>query len=449
MIAASFLLLSSVILFVHTSVPFVMNPGCTLVQCRTAGQPALFYANHPLDEDTLHILYSSFDELTISVIQMKTGHALRFNYTALFSKNYSGSISFGDTTPSNSFSLILRRLLQFTDPNDTGRLNGNDEDVQSYWLNEMRTNITDRPSFYLPLANEVRASPRLSSSSRSPSFQTNGLLTVDISYPGETTRDSKFPKMQSTPKSYVLNLALQAENYTSAHTRFAFEFYVIQLGDEGAELVSSRFIDDQYTPGKNVTTPSIYSFYCFFEGIFNVWQLKSLSPIYSSSMLWKPVVYRGPERSVENTTLMAVYPLENNVTLHPTIDRGIFNALYGEPFVSGFNISLGRAKDGLSSSNQTISVVSIFSRFLPQIELFLHSIDSWSGHSSAGFDQEARHSRSDFHPDSAKLGDSRCHRDDCSTTVCSTEVEQLRCHRRLNCGNDIVRLRFFSMKRQS
>jgi hypothetical protein len=168
MIGASFvrsvLLLNSCILSVHMSIPFVMNPGCNLTECRTAGQPALFYATHSLDEDTLHILYSSFDELTISIIQMKKGHSLRINYAALYNKTYNGSISFGDTTPSNSFSLVLRRLLQFNDQNDTGRLD--DQDVQSYWLNELKTNIidptnsTDQPSFYLPLNNVSRSSIR-------------------------------------------------------------------------------------------------------------------------------------------------------------------------------------------------------------------------------------------------------------------------------------------------
>ena len=238
------LLLSSFILSVHMSIPFVMNPGCELIQCRTAGQPALFYANHSLDEDTLHILYSSFDELTISIIQMKKGHGLRIDYAALFNKVYNGSISFGDTTPSNSFSLVLRRLLRFNDQNDTGRLGDPDQDIQSYWLNELKTNVidaknsTDQPFFYLPLNNDR--------------------LTVDISYPGESTRDAKFPKMQSTPKSYFLNLALRADNYTLARTRFAFEFYVIQLRSDGSELTSSKFIDDHFTPGKHLTIASVF-----------------------------------------------------------------------------------------------------------------------------------------------------------------------------------------------
>ncbi len=80
-------------------------------------------------------------------------------------------------------------------------------------------------------------------------LQIDGLLTIDITYPGETTRDKNFPKLRSTPKSYYINLALQANNISYAPTRFAFEFYVIQLGAEGTKLFNTKYIDDQYTPG--------------------------------------------------------------------------------------------------------------------------------------------------------------------------------------------------------
>ncbi len=55
--------------------------------------------------------------------------------------------------------------------------------------------------------------------------------------------------MQSTLKSYFLNIALKADNIIEQSTRFAFEFYVIQYGIQGTQLTSTRYIDDQYTPG--------------------------------------------------------------------------------------------------------------------------------------------------------------------------------------------------------
>jgi hypothetical protein len=63
-------------------------------------------------------------------------------------------------------------------------------------------------------------------------------------------------------------------------------------------------------------------------------------------MLWKPVVYQSVDRSIEKNTLMTVYDLKNNISLQTSIDQGIFRALYNKPYVSAFNVSLGRAKDG-------------------------------------------------------------------------------------------------------
>ena len=63
-------------------------------------------------------------------------------------------------------------------------------------------------------------------------------------------------------------------------------------------------------------------------------------------MLWKPVVYQSEERTIDETTLMQVYSLQNHVSLDDKIDQGIFYSILPYPTVSGFNISLGQAKDG-------------------------------------------------------------------------------------------------------
>ncbi|CAF5010756.1 unnamed protein product, partial [Rotaria socialis] len=99
-----------------------------------------------------------------------------------------------------------------------------------------RNNNTNQPSFQLPLQS------------------LNGSLTVEIMYPGETVRESKFPKLRTTPKSYFLNIALQANKFSLPKTRFAFEFYLILPGIDGSKISSSKFIDDQYTPGKHLNS---------------------------------------------------------------------------------------------------------------------------------------------------------------------------------------------------
>lgn len=63
-------------------------------------------------------------------------------------------------------------------------------------------------------------------------------------------------------------------------------------------------------------------------------------------MLWKPVVYQNSDRSIESTTLMQVGTIKNHIALQFLVDKGIFNALVNQSFVSGFNLTLGRPKDG-------------------------------------------------------------------------------------------------------
>jgi hypothetical protein len=134
-----------------------MNPGCNLPQCNITGNPAIFYGFQFVGDYTIHILYSSFDELTISIIQTKKGYGPSIDYSALFNKTYSDAISFGDDiSPTNVFSLIIRRLIKFNDSSDSGHLNANDTTIESIWLNGLQTNFTHRddiiqPSFQLPL----------------------------------------------------------------------------------------------------------------------------------------------------------------------------------------------------------------------------------------------------------------------------------------------------------
>ncbi|CAF4216055.1 unnamed protein product, partial [Rotaria sordida] len=191
---------------IHLSVPFIINSRCDLIECQISGYPSIFYGNCFVGDNTIHILYSSFDELTIN------------------------------TKPLNSFSLIIRRLIKFNDKDDTGHLNKDDNSIESYWLNGLKTNIT-----------------RQDNNTNQPSFQLlldtiNDLLIIDINYPGESMRDVKFLKLRSTSKSYFLNITLKANNYTLPNKRFALEFYIIELGIEGTQFSSSRYIDDQYTP---------------------------------------------------------------------------------------------------------------------------------------------------------------------------------------------------------
>lgn len=309
---------------IFAAIQFTLNPNCTLADCEEIGRPAIYYANHFLGNRTIHIVFSSLDQLTINIFDTNNKAVPSFNYAALFAGNYSGAIQFEkDTVLYNSFAIILRRLIQFNDPKDTGRFSTDDPTLITYDL----TNIglantsnwnasTDKPSFQLSI----------------PSV--NGTLDVDVLFPGEQMRDDQFPKLQISDEGYYLNLVFQANGYNNSKTRFGMELYLMSFDKAGLRIFSSRYIDDQYTPG-----------------IFSVWQLKTLDDLYKSSMLWKPVVYFDDTRSIEQNTLMQIYPIQNDVALKDN-DQGIYRSFYkpAASYVSSFNVSWGQANDGERSS---------------------------------------------------------------------------------------------------
>lgn len=144
--------------FIYTAVPFVLNPGCDLSECKNYSNPAIYYANYLVNDMKIHILYSTFDELTISIFQTTKDYTPEFNYEALFERNYSAVMPYTTTLPSNSFSLIFRRLIEFNDTDDNGFISPKDTIINSYYLcNITTTNVTlqnpqtTQPSFEIPL----------------------------------------------------------------------------------------------------------------------------------------------------------------------------------------------------------------------------------------------------------------------------------------------------------
>ena len=141
----------------------VLTPGCDLLECGQIGLPAIYYGNRSFDNRTVHIIFSSFDQLTISIFDTKTDYVPAFNYSALFKSNYTGAVQFkDDDRPQNSFSIILRRLIQFNDAKGTGKINDEDNTTITYDLKNIGTNnqtsfntSNDNPvfQFYIPEVN--------------------------------------------------------------------------------------------------------------------------------------------------------------------------------------------------------------------------------------------------------------------------------------------------------
>ena len=159
-----FVLLAVLPHLLFAAIPFVLNPTCALTECKAENHTAIYYSSQSLDDSTIHLIFSSLDELTISVVETAKGFTPTFDYEALFAKDYSSAKPFNGTQPRNSFSLVLRRLIQYNDSNDNGRMDDNDNETISYPLTDIVTsNVTfnsgnpSDPTFVLPLPSVRRS----------------------------------------------------------------------------------------------------------------------------------------------------------------------------------------------------------------------------------------------------------------------------------------------------
>lgn len=155
----TFLIFLSVLLVGSAvSVPFSINPGCNLTECEDPLSSSIFYSKADFVNSSIHVFFSSFDQLTISVAETKPGDSLKINYSEIFTENYSNSIRFVDASPLNVISVVVRRVIEFNDVNDEGKIDPLDNTTFAYSLSNAKANhtsfpgaTTDKPNFNIPL----------------------------------------------------------------------------------------------------------------------------------------------------------------------------------------------------------------------------------------------------------------------------------------------------------
>lgn len=148
------IIFSLLFLPIHSSITFTPNPSCNTQQCTEGNQAAFYYANHTIGKNTDHLIFSSFDELTICMFQTSKTSSVIFDYTGIYEKNYTNAIQIPDSAAIDSFTLVIRRLIEFNDPDDKGVMPNNldPNTTKSYFLSNLtRSNITlqttNQPSF--------------------------------------------------------------------------------------------------------------------------------------------------------------------------------------------------------------------------------------------------------------------------------------------------------------
>ncbi|XP_071645589.1 glycosylated lysosomal membrane protein [Temnothorax longispinosus] len=315
-----------------------VNPGCD-EQCRERNVTTLYLrADGP--NDTLHYLWDFVG--TPSVLLALTPPSAWLNITwDDYLARRGNSLSFSEK-PAYSFGIIINKIIEFNDVNDTALINTadvtNTNVLRTEYFNWRRVSLSQKSEFvYLDMeGNSYHDTAKNISRYGSIKLSLRGFCTIDHS--------DMVPHMLHTENSTQVDIILDhiQTNRTFSNSRFAIELLAVGGGDPEIPLFvdPKKSLDDEHTPG-----------------IFEVVEVRTppyrevMDALNAGSYLqWRPVSYNSASRDVTSSTETMQYPPKQVFNHTSAIKNSMLYCYYGEAvddlLLQKLVVSLGSKGDG-------------------------------------------------------------------------------------------------------
>lgn len=299
------------------------NEGCNISFClKPQGKSFVnvFHVTAVGENDTIHVLWSSYGALTGLVVRTKHDASLQIDWdimqrkernTSAITFHPEGSVLFSSAT-------IFNRLIEYNDSTDTA-------DLRKSNVTKMTQFETfDWQNFNSTIDSEDHTGTFLS-------HQNGGNISLMVQSFEDDSRGEVLPRLQCTSNSSYFELALSNLSTAFLKSRFAIELLFVGRGKQN--FSTSKSIADQYTPS-----------------VFYVDNIKfgESDGGQGGYVSWKPVVYTQKMRDVTDGKMVRQYGL--NTTSDPSHlpAYSIAHAFYGDLdqiHVSSMNLSFGNDGD--------------------------------------------------------------------------------------------------------
>ncbi|XP_071554636.1 glycosylated lysosomal membrane protein [Temnothorax nylanderi] len=315
-----------------------VNPGCD-ERCRERNVTTLYLrADGP--NDTLHYLWDFVG--TPSVLLALTPPSAWLNITwDDYLARRENSLSFSEK-PAYSFGIIINKIIEFNDVNDTALIDTadvtNTNFLRTEYFNWRRVSLSQKSEFvYLDMeGNSYHDTAKNISRYGSIKLSLRGFCTIDHS--------DMVPHMLHTENSTQVDIILDhiQTNQTFSNSRFAIELLAVGGGDPEIPLFvdPKKSLDDEHTPG-----------------IFEVVEVRTppyrevMDALNAGSYLqWRPVSYNSASRDVTSSTETMQYPPKQVFNHTSAIKNSMLYCYYGEAvddlLLQKLVVSLGSKGDG-------------------------------------------------------------------------------------------------------
>ncbi|XP_018363375.1 PREDICTED: glycosylated lysosomal membrane protein A-like [Trachymyrmex cornetzi] len=315
-----------------------VNQGCG-EPCRERNVTTLYLrADGP--NDTLHYLWDFIG--TPSVLLAVTPPSAYLNITwDDYLARRENSVVFSEK-PSYSFGVIINKIIEFNDVNDTALIDTadvtNTNVLHSEYFNWRLVSLLQNSEFVsLDMeGNSYHDTAKNISRYGSIKLSLRGFCTVDHS--------DMVPHMLHTENSTQVDIILDhiQTNQTFVHSRFAIELLAVGGGNPEVLMFvdPKKSLDDEHTPGifevVEVRTPP----YSEQDGALNA----------GSYLQWRPVSYISASRDVTSSTETVQYP-PKQVFNYTSIKNSMLYCYYGDGetmnlLLQKIMVSLGSKGDG-------------------------------------------------------------------------------------------------------
>ncbi|XP_049791117.1 glycosylated lysosomal membrane protein-like [Schistocerca nitens] len=312
-----------------------LNPHCTLAQCNTSHY-SVVYVKAEGPNDTLHYVWDLTAKPSVLLALTDKDSNLTIDWRG-FIDGEDGSLTFS-TDPLYSFGIIIDKVWEFNDVNDTGMFRA---DMNSSYIKELDTQFFNwnRTQF-----REEEKSMVLTAEANgyNDSVVTkNGTLRVEVEVFGFNDHSENLPHLLHTSNTTQVDMVFDrlTTDPSFNNSRFAVEFVIVSQDQRNGTMIVDvrKSLDDEHTPG-----------------VFTLVDVESPSSHSRSSggyLQWKPVAYLAQNRDISNSTVTNVYgPIKSPPK---ALDSSLLSAYYGSQLTNGsqtlvqaVTVSFGESDDG-------------------------------------------------------------------------------------------------------
>lgn len=313
------------------------NPGC---EPRICDSVKVMHVSAEGPNDTLHYLWDFTHKPSILVAVTPVTSHLKIDWSN-FTDESAKKITFGNETL-YSFGIVLDKLWEYNDVNDTGLLdlkNTSNNYRKEFGMQHFNWNIS--PNFTINNTDNVELVVEASSYSATSNSAkvVNGSIRIMLSAFGFRDHSGELPHLLHSANCTQVDLTLDKlkTNSNFTNSRFAVEVILASSDRNGssASLESRKSLDDEHSPG-----------------VFTLVDLQTpMAPSGNGGYLqWRPVAYIAKERDLSystDTNSYGVLDIRNHTAqLNHTLLYSYYSQNLDNLLVQSTTVSFGLKEDG-------------------------------------------------------------------------------------------------------